>query len=680
MSARADLESLAGRYGRRRLAAGLVFAAAIVVAAASIAIRSGAGPAASTALITSALVAAALCLTIAMRARSDPSRIARHLDRSDPSMAESAELLLVDEQNLSLPQRLARRQAERAFVPADHPLRSLPDSVALRMVIAGATVLGAGFLIAFLPRGEAPSLSGPAARGTSAGAPAITRVRIDVVLPAYLGGARRAQSDWDLDVPEGALLTWSVRMSGTAAQAALITSRGDTIALAPDDDGELHGTLRARESAIYRVMYTAGGSGFHRITVRPDAAPAISVLRPAPRTVIPPTGSRVVPLDVLVRDDHGVTSASVIATVTSGAGESVRFRERRLDLSVGRAMRDGTRFSATLNLDTLGMAPGDELYFHVLARDTRQPPNEGRSETVFLALADTGLRTAAEFTGLAVGAGPEYFRSQRQIILDTEKLIADAPRLPLEIFRERANAIGIDQGLLRLRYGEFTGEEFEASAMPEAAHEHDDPENATLLDPETKSTLKGAIAEMWQAELRLRTYRPREALPYERRALEQLKIVQQASRAYVQRVGFEPPPLEPDEKRLTGKLDAIRGGMTRRTALAPRRHDAASVALGLVRELRGGRPPVPGDRAILEAAISELAGGTDAATAANLVVLRELQALADSTRAGRACPACAARSEAALVAALPMPRESPSLAPARGELSRRYFQLLQPPR
>jgi hypothetical protein len=178
---------------------------------------------------------------------------------------------------------------------------------------------------------------------------------------------------------------------------------------------------------------------------------------------------------------------------------------------------------------------------------------------------------------LAINYLPESFRSQRQIIIDTEKLSAERKQLSESEFKKRANNLGLDQQALRFRYSQYLGDEFEDGAEEEAApeqsaagetsaeaavesefgHSHDSAENATLLAPSIKTQLKAAVAQMWDAELRLRTYRPEAALPHEYRALELLKDVQQRSRAYVQRVGFEPSPIKVDEKRLSGDLTAI---------------------------------------------------------------------------------------------------------------------------
>ena len=75
---------------------------------------------------------------------------------------------------------------------------------------------------------------------------------------------------------------------------------------------------------------------------------------------------------------------------------------------------------------------------------------------------------AAEGTGvedLVQKAMPAYFRSQRQIIIDAEALLKEKPKLAQEKFVQRSDNIGVDQRLLRLRYGQFLGEESEGAAV-----------------------------------------------------------------------------------------------------------------------------------------------------------------------------------------------------------------------
>ena len=87
-------------------------------------------------------------------------------------------------------------------------------------------------------------------------------------------------------------------------------------------------------------------------------------------------------------------------------------------------------------------------------------------------------------------------------------------------------------------------------------HKHDVAEDANFFDPETKKQLKAVLTEMWNAELRLRTLKPADALPFEYKALRLLKDLQQQSRMYVAKTNIKTPPLKP-ETRLTGELDKI---------------------------------------------------------------------------------------------------------------------------
>jgi hypothetical protein len=96
----------------------------------------------------------------------------------------------------------------------------------------------------------------------------------------------------------------------------------------------------------------------------------------------------------------------------------------------------------------------------------------------------------------------------------------------------------------------------EVDVLSEYGHTHDDAEAATLLDPETRRILKSALDQMWQAELHLRQGKPDLALPYEYKALDFIKQVQQADRVYLARVGSELPPID-ESRRLSGQRENL---------------------------------------------------------------------------------------------------------------------------
>jgi hypothetical protein len=684
--------ALAAHWNRRWVAGALAVAGAVGVAVGVVAARLGglaplpsAGAGALAALVT-------LAAALTRRPRLDTSLVARHFDRTLAEVEESAELILVDESGLSPLERLQRRRVVDRLARIPDP--SLPHRPWQRALRVTAALLLATTAVALWP---GAGTSGPAGTVTSGpavapAAPRIVAVEVVIAPPSYTGRRARRTRDWDLDgVEAGARITWHVTVDGPVTATALVTTAGDSIPL-QGTRGRFAAALAPDAPLLYQVAAVGPGgratTGYHRLVTVPDAAPVITVVRPDLRTTLPPGGTARVELEVLANDDYGLTGADIVATLTSGAGEAVKFREQRLAFDRrDRRPGGGWLLRRTLDLTALGLGPGDELYFYVTARDGRRPePNEARSETHFVAVIDTAQAVVADFSGLALDVLPEYFRSQRQIIIDTERLLADRPRISQREFRDRSQNIGLDQHLLRLRYGELVGDEEEtgdlaavdASGQPEV-HRHDTEENATLLARSVKATLKAALAEMWDAELRLRTADPAAALPYEYRALELLKQVQQSARVYVRRTGFEPAPLEPDRNRLTGELDDI---ASRSRAAARSSADslpAVRAGLAALAALGEGRGTVAAHARALEHAGAEIARLATEDPARHLETLGPLRDLiAALERDGAPCAGCAAPVERGLWAALPRPARRPAV-PVGGAtgVARAYRDLLE---
>ncbi|MEP2347975.1 MAG: hypothetical protein ABJH96_09325, partial [Algoriphagus sp.] len=114
-------------------------------------------------------------------------------------------------------------------------------------------------------------------------------------------------------------------------------------------------------------------------------------------------------------------------------------------------------------------------------------------------------------------------------------------------------------------------------------HNHEDEETNTYFQESTKTTLKLALEQMWQSELYLRLFEPDQALPFQEKALEYLKTVQQKSRVYVKRTGFDPPPIKQAEKRLTGDLEELKKQLEKeQRELSSRLAPLAAEILGLL--------------------------------------------------------------------------------------------------
>jgi hypothetical protein len=242
------------------------------------------------------------------------------------------------------------------------------------------------------------------------------------------------------------------------------------------------------------------------------------------------------------------------------------------------------------------------LIIRLSVADNHPPhPNVTQSESLILRWPTHVEAASVGMEGLVQKTLPAYFASERQIIIDSEALQAQRGNLAANRFAARADELGVEQKVLRLHYGEFLGEESERSAQhdddsaatskafgaegnitSEYGHVHDRPEAATLFDPDTRRILKSALNEMWQAELHLRQAHPDAALPYEYKALEYIKQVQQAERIYLARAGVQLPQVDAD-RRLTGD----RAGLSDREFAASSQASDDSTILGIWQSLHG---------------------------------------------------------------------------------------------
>jgi hypothetical protein len=329
------------------------------------------------------------------------------------------------------------------------------------------------------------------------------------------------------------------------------------------------------------------------------------------------------------------------------------------------------------------MEPGDELYFYVEVKDNREPkPNITRTETYFSVIKDTVTDVFAVEGTMGADLMPDYFRSQRQLIIDTEKLIAKKSTLNKKDFNLRSNELGFDQKALRLKYGQFMGDESEAPSAPKEigeatipedmlddyshkhhgnnehnlvaeeddghqhdneaeegteedpleayVHNHEDPEASTLFAKSLRSMLKDAMSEMWDAELYLRLYEPEKSLPYQYKALKLIQEIKNSARIYVHRIGFNPPPIKED-KRLTGELKEIKGFSKTEELEREEVYPKMMEALELLELVLSGKDGLSeNDRFILQVAGDELAVLAIAEPSAHLNTLQALKWLSES--------------------------------------------------
>ncbi|MBO0929951.1 hypothetical protein [Fibrella aquatilis] len=309
--------------------------------------------------------------------------------------------------------------------------------------------------------------------------PTFRSANLQVQPPAYTGLPTRNTTDLNVTAYVGSVLRWQVQLSqADRVRVVLVNNRGGELAFA-QQKGAFSYQDRVLNSGLYaiRAYWTTPKqrdslvyqSDFYRLEAQPDTPP---VIRPTSKELHrfhrlgEPMQLRV---QAQVSDDFRVRGAYIVATLARGSGENVKFRESHFPVTPpsGSGPFTSALLSHTLDLAKLGFAPGDELYYYWAAIDNRigaanrPEPQLTKSDTYFVVFKDTTQTDDAELATMAVNIMPEYFRSQRQIIIDTDKLIARKKRLTKTAFNSESNEIGFDQKVLRLRYGQYLGEEFE---------------------------------------------------------------------------------------------------------------------------------------------------------------------------------------------------------------------------
>jgi hypothetical protein len=596
---------------RLRMRRGLE-AAAIAACITAIGALAGLNPGASSIIAVSAwLLAFAGLGRLAVYRSLSPAIFADHLDRRFPQLEESTRLMLADAGELTPMRRLQRFRVAEA----------LPSSIADRRqwlprttrAAAAWVLIAAGLLTVFAAPIRSAIIS--TAATTSAFAPAATglesmigSVEVRIEPPAYTGLDARITNGLDLELPEGSTATWQIAFR-QPGRYALVIGDEPPVFMEPGPANTHVASSRIDRTSLYRIVTEVNGgnqalAGVHTLSVALDQPPRVRIVEPDDTTLEIARGeSARFDSFVEVTDDFGVGAVEIRASVAKGSGEGVKFRDEVFDFDeqtvLGASDAAGRSYRRAWNLASLGMEPGEEVYFFVVAHDNREPqPNVARSETVVVRWLDEAPEVLAA-GDLAIDVMPEYFKSQRQIIIETERLIADRDLLDVEAFAAKSGDLAEAQAELKNRYGQYLGDEFGESLAPQAhadelgepddhdghtdeelpgrvlddyIHHHEDADIGPITARNPVGLMKRAIAEMWQAERHLRLAEPADSLPYQYEALNYYNRAREADRIFTRRLGFEPPPVT-EERRLTGDIDDVQSGLLEEAPVEARSDD-----------------------------------------------------------------------------------------------------------
>ena len=506
--------------------------------------------------------------------------VSRFLNERFPELEESTQLFLKPQNSLSLLEKMQSASIEQRI----QDLPAIKHRSLLYRIAAFLGCIAVAYAIWIFPADTLESsmpLPVPESNAISSTPqqviiPAKVRsAKISIIPPAYTRKTTRDQKEFALSAEDGSQVVWRIETTEPVTALSLLFNDKEKVNLLAINKERTLWQVRKiiKAPGFYQVKINEKLSDPYPLQIIKDQPPLIRLITPEQYTTIDFGQPQRTFLRVSVTDDYGIRNSVIMATIASGQGEGVKFKEQQLSFSSNfKALNRSYDLQKTIDLKGLGMVPGDELYFYIKALDNFN--QESRSESYFVSIADTAELMSMDGMASGVSLIPEYFRSMRQIIIDTEKLIKDRSAISTAEFSDRSNNLGIDQKLLRLRYGKFLGEEGgeedheehsddEPAAfgntdaiLNEYGHNHDNAEDATFFEPELKSQLKATLTEMWNSELRLRINKPSEALPYEYKALRLLKDLQQKSRVYVAKTAIKTTMLK-KETRLSGELDKI---------------------------------------------------------------------------------------------------------------------------
>jgi hypothetical protein len=288
---------------------------------------------------------------------------------------------------------------------------------------------------------------------------------------------------------------------------------------------------------------------------RADAPPRIALTSPLRDTTLR-APRLVVQLNATVSDDIGLDAGHFEYLITTGSGEI--FKARTITTPVVRfgGSRSGS-MSATLDLASLRLGERDIVSMRAIAQDgnTLSGPSVATSDTRTIRIARAG-----EYDSLAIdAAAPQPIdssaMSQRMLIVMTEQLVREQPKLTRQDLVKRSTEIGDLEEQIRRRVHEIltdNPEEIVAEKPGDSAATIEQMEAPEQITGAKNPDLVTAYNALWEAVRSLQIAEPAPALPPMRVALKALDQARIANRLYLRGI---PPKIivNLDRVRLTGK-------------------------------------------------------------------------------------------------------------------------------
>jgi hypothetical protein len=521
-------------------------AAALLIASGSAFLRNGS----AAIVVAGAVIGLAIAVALLWRARHSlsTSRVALWIEERIPDL-QYALVTAMEQSGSPFVDEMERAAARQDINSATH--------AALRKALLGLTALAIAALLLYVSKsdvGRAAGLSRFGHRSGSPDVPAGSRlegIQAAVTPPAYTGERRVT-----LDDPSSiAALTGSIiSIRGKGSAAGLMASGSVPTRISGTDAGwTVSLQMPAKPAAL-----TLKDRSYDRVIVldaRTDAPPKITLTSPIRDTTLR-KAQLLVHLNATASDDIGLSAGHFEYLITTGSGEIFKARTITTPIVNFGGSRNGS-VSATLDLASLKLAEGDIVSMRAVAQDgnTLSGPGIATSDTRTIRIARAG-----EYDSLAVDAAAPppldtSVVSQRMLILMTEKLVREQPKISRDELVKRSTEIGNLEDDIRKRVRDILSDGEESPVQQQAGDQAatvEEMESPDQINATKDPDLGNAYKTLWEAVRSLKIAEPGPALPPMRAALKALDRARLANRLYLRGT---PPKIIVDLKRvrLAGK-------------------------------------------------------------------------------------------------------------------------------
>ncbi len=474
-------------------------------------------------------------------------------------------------------------------------------------LLAAATVASATLTV----RDSAPVRTAVAlARRTiSPNVARIDDVEITITAPTYAGGSRQTVRDTSrVEVLAGSRMQFDIR---ARADSLVVSTLGGVQRIAAAGDDRFVVSLSANADDYLALTPLINGSepGAQRmigVSITPDLPPRVRIVTPGRDTLLRDPNSTL-SIAVESEDDLALASLRLRFTKVSGSGERFSFAEADVPLAVTRTSTRTWRATARWTLDTLKLEPGDMVVYRAIATDRRPGSAPQESDAFIAELFAIGGDAAA---GFAIDPDQErYAVSQAMVVLKTERLIAQASKMPADSVLKASMELAAEQRKVRAEFvfmmgGELGDEHAHTGGDlddlgEEAEAEAEEDILAGRLENQGRVALMRAIRSMSRASTLLNVAELTTALAAEKSAVAQLELAFSRSRIILRALA-EREALDLS-RRLSGDLSEARSD--RRAVVAAELNPRTVALRRLLADVSGlAAKTVPRDAARSDAA------------------------------------------------------------------------------